>query len=402
VSRFFDELERELTRAAARTSPARAGAGPVPGARRRPPRRLALVLAAAFALAVAGTAAAATYLALRGSSIAPFADRDVTPEQRVAPGTSRVLDLRAADPAAQVPPWALRVARSRSGLLCTTVGQVRGGEFGLVGLDGRFRGLPEANADACSDEGAMLGTRVFAARRFEDVRTVVNGVAGDLDRVTVAVRGGRPRPVPHTAEGAFLAVLRGYPEDAQPVVTLHLRGGRTRRYAFARDDFVVLDPYGERAWRLESSGFGGPREPGDAPGMHPSCVHFAKARAVPGEPYVTSPAVCGMAPVRPGVRQDTLFFDTRRLRGDREPGGAVMLDGDWNGHPPRVAVYGSARGHRRIVVRAPGVRVETEPKPNGGFLVFLPPATRPAGVTVEVDGRRYGSSFGTIDPEEAG
>ena len=35
-------------------------------------------------------------------------------------------------------------------------------------------------------------------------------------------------------------------------------------------------------------------------------------------------------------------------------------------------------------------------KPRETFLVFLPASTDPKTVTVEVDGRRYGPSFGTV------
>lgn len=401
MSPFFDELERDLVRAAEQRNAAREAAP----ARSRRPRRAALPLVAALVLAVAGTAAGGTYLALRSSSIAPFADEDVTPEQRVEPGTSRVVDLRAADPDRSAPPWALRLSRSGGGLLCTTVGQVRDDEFGLVGLDGVFRGLPEANADACGEEGAMIGTRVFASKRFRDVRTVVNGVAADLERVTMAARGGPPRTVPHSPEGAFVAVLTGYPEDAQPVVTLHRRDGTRRRFVLARDDFVVVDPYGERSWKLEAFSMGRAVEPGKPrpplPRWQPVCVNFSKARAVPGERFVLSPPVCGLEPGRPDVPEDTLFFHTRRLAGDADAGIDTMRTGDWNDHAPRVAVYGSARGHRRIVVTAPGFRAVAKPKLNGGFLVFLPPRTRRADVAVEVDGRRHGPAFGTIPPRRA-
>ncbi|HEV3002232.1 MAG TPA: hypothetical protein VGW75_15930 [Solirubrobacteraceae bacterium] len=389
MSRFFDDLERELVRAA------RAQAAAARRARRRP-RALALPLAAALTLAVAGTAAAATYLALRSSSIAPFSAEDVAPEQRVAPGTSRVVELRAADPDRRALPWALRVSRSDAGLLCTTVGQVRGEEFGLVGLDGRFRAIPEANADACGDEGAMAGARAFAARRTREVRTVVNGVAGDeVERVTVAASGRSPREVPHTPEGAFLHVLRGYPEDVQPVLTLERRDGSRRRYAFARSELVRPDPLGGRAWRIEAIGFGAPRPRAR---LRPGCVTFATARPVPGERNVRAPAVCGLEPNRPDVPNRSLYFAARRLSGDRELGRDVWIRGDWNDHPARTVVYGSARGHRRIVVTAPGTRTVTAPSPNGGFLVLLPPRVAPASVSVEVDGRRYGPRFGTIAP----
>ncbi len=384
MSEFFDQVERELVRAAK-----------VQIRVRRLRRASALGFVAALLLGAGGTAAAATYLALRGSSIAPFAADSTTPEQRVEPGTSRVLALQAADPARGVPSWVLRVSRSAAGLQCSTVGQLEGGAFGIVGLDGRFRELPEANADACGEN--LLGTRVFSARNDKDVRTVVYGVAGaGLQRVSVAVAGGAPRTLRHTPEGGFLAVLRGYPEDVQPAVTLR-RDGATKRYAFADGGFVVPDPLGGRAWKLEAFGFGTPRGK-PRPAKQTGCINFITARAVPGKANVSSPPVCGLEPARPGVATDTLFFTTRRLSGDRRSGRGSFLQGDWNHHAPRTAVWGSARGHRRIVVRAPGITRELAPKLNGGFLVLFAPSVDPASVTVEVDGKRYGSTFGTVDP----
>jgi hypothetical protein len=383
---FFDDVERELVRAAK-----------VQIRVRRLRRASAVGFVAALLLGAGGTAAAATYLALRSSSIAPFAADSTTPEQRVEPGTSRVLSITAADPAHGVPPWALRVSRSAAGLQCSTVGQLAGGAFGLVGLDGRFRELPEANADACGED--LLGTRVFSARRTKDVRTVVYGVAGPkLQSVTVAVAGAKPRTLRHTPEGGFLAVLRGYPEDVQPVVTLK-RDGKAKRYAFADGGFVVPDPVGGRAWKLQAFGFGTPRGK-RRPARQTTCMSFTTARAVPGEPNVSSPPVCGLEAARPGVATGTLFFAARRLSGDRRPGRGGFMRGDWNRHPARTAVWGSARGHHRIVVRAAGETREVAPRLNGGFLVLFPASVDPGAVTVEVDGKQYGSTFGTVDPPE--
>ena len=380
MSEFFDQLERDLVDAARR--------------RRAPqrPRRPALLLAAALTLLVGGSAGAATYYVMRASPIAPFAPEDTTLEQTVAAGTSRVLELRAADPQRGLLPWTLRLARSRTGLLCGTVGQADGDAFGLVGLDGAFREIPEANADACGEDvqgdATLLGLRTFDARRPAGVRTVLNGVAGDLAEVRVATRGSRPRRVPHSAEGGFLVALRGYPEDLQPRVTLRLRDGRTRTHAFAVDPFVIPDPLGERAWRLES--FVVSRPP-PFPARLPACVTFATARAVKGEPAARAPAVCGLEPARRGVPDRTLYFTTRRLSGA----------GAWNGHPARTAVYGNARVARSLLISAPGVRRTVRPTVNGSFLVVLPPEVDPARVRVEVryrDGRRraFGPTTGTV------
>ena len=326
-------------------------------------------------------------------ALTPFPDADLTPEQRVAPGTSRVLNVRAADGDAL--PWTVRVSRSVAGLDCSTVGQMRGADFGLVGLDGVFRTVPEANADACGDPDRLLGERVFAARDARNVRTVVYGVAGaGLERVTLTPAGGREQVVPHSPEGGFAVALRGYPEDVAATVTLRLAGGVTRTQRFpAADGTTVPDPDGGRAWRLQAFGFGVPRGT-KAPRVQTGCVLFATARAVPGERNVSSTPVCGHEPARRGVKLKPLYFDTRRLSGDAADGG--FMAGDWNHHPARVAVYGSARSHKRIVVRSGRFSATVAPKLNGTFLVFLPRATNVAKVRVTVDGTRYGRRHGLV------
>jgi hypothetical protein len=373
---FFDAVERDLVHAAVK--------------RARSPRRrfAALALTGTLVLGVAGTAAGGTFIALRSSSIAPFAASDVTPEQRVAPGTSQVLAPRAADPEAGVAPWALRISRSGTGLTCTTVGQVQGDQFGLVGLDGTFRALPEANADACGS-GVLLGTRVFAAERAEDVRTVVNGFASeDVERVTISVRGGAPKPVDRSSEGGFVHVLRGYPEDSAPVVTVESSAG-SRRYAFAGEEgFSIIDPDGGPAWKLSATTYG-ITEKGERPRrILPMCVTFAPSRPEPNPhepggvvipPRNVSSKVCGMAPGRPGVKLEPRFFDTRRFR-------------------ERAAVWGNATRARTITVRSGRFVATAKPRPNGAFLVFLPKGTDPESVTVAVDSKSYGHTHGTVKP----
>lgn len=225
---ILDELRTDLL-AAMRV----ADAAPDPAPRRRALRSL---LAAMVVLAlVAASAAAATYYVLRASPIAPLEPHDVSPQQRVAPGTSEVLALRAADPDPHAPPWALRLARSQTGLVCSTVAQVVDGEFGIVGLDHRFRVLPEANADVCSAPDAngmaLLGARVFDADDPGDVRTVAYGVGGPrLEAASVAMRGGPPQRVEIArGEGGFLVAARGTPEGLEPTVTLRWEDGRVRR-----------------------------------------------------------------------------------------------------------------------------------------------------------------------------
>jgi hypothetical protein len=128
--RVLDELGRELDAALARDA----------AVTRRPVRRT-LAIALAAALLLAGVAFAASY-ALTGSPIPGARGTDVPPEATPRPGTAQMVDLRGQDPDGNAPPWTLRLSTSRTGQLCAAVGQEVEGDFGLVGLDGRFRRLP--------------------------------------------------------------------------------------------------------------------------------------------------------------------------------------------------------------------------------------------------------------------
>jgi len=294
------------------------------------------------------------------AQIAPVDDASVTPEQRVAPGTSRVVAVDGG--------WALRLGRSQTGLECATVGQTVGWQFGLVGLDRTFRALPEANADACGEAGSLFGARVFSGRGTRDVRTVVNGVAGaDAGRITLALAGRRPRLLPHSPEGAFAFVVRGYPEDVAPVITVERRGGATRRYAFGSGQ-TVPDPLGGAAWTTRSVAGHYDLEAR----THIGCVHFQTAR----EGRLRSPEVCGVDTHRADVKLKPLYFRTAVVHG-------------------RVALWGAVRGRGDLRVRAGAFRATVDERRAGAFVVFLPRGTDPRTVTVEIQGRRYPSTFGT-------
>jgi hypothetical protein len=372
-----------------------------------------ILLAALLVVLLAATAAATTYYILRASPIAPFKPTDTTPEQRVAPGTSRVLDLRSPDPGGAAPPWALRLARSQTGLLCGTVGQVDGDEFGIVGLDGRFRALPEPNADACgepdADGLALLGTRVFDSDNDAEVRTVVNGAGGPkLERATIAVRGGAPEPLELGPEGGFLRAYTGFPEDLQPVVTLHFAGGRTRRHALATSPFVVPDPLGGPAWKIEASVGGGPERVERHHGRTYrlpvySCMQFSTAR-YRERTSAMSPALCGRDRHPVDGPDRTLYYGARRLDGGRRVPSDILA-GRWNRHEPRTAIWGNAGRDTvsELVITGPdGLRRTVRPIITGAFLVVLDPQVDPATLHVEVrfkDGRllRTGPDHGLVD-----
>jgi len=364
------------------------------GVRGRPLR--SLVLAAVLLVLLAASAGAATYYVLRASPIAPLKPSDVESQQQVARGTSRVLALRASDPVRGEPPWGLRIARSKTGLTCGTVGQIVNGEFGIVGLDGRFRVVPEPNADACSIAGAdgmtLLGLRVFDADKAAKVRTLLNGLANpQLRRVQVSLGGGDPRTIPHDRSGAFVIALRGYPEDLQPVVTLTFAGGRAKRLALATSDNVIPDPLGGGAWRTEVGGFGCPIRHGKpAANCHPpTCVTFSTARA--GKASAGSPGLCGKSDDSPGHVSRALFYGARRLSGKRRLMSSPF-SGRWNGHAPRTALWGLApTSVASIEITGPsGLRRVARPALNRAFLVVLDPTVNPEALRVAIhyrDGR---------------
>jgi len=410
---YLDELERDLVEAAERRRTARRVAGAVrirqrlgpPALRRRSApreeaaaphgaapaaavRRLPRLLLATLLFALIGTATAgAALLVLRGSVIPAPAARDVPRDQLPRPGTTRLTGLTAPDPAPGRPPWTLRLARSSTGLLCSTVGQLVGGRFGLVGLDGRFRAYAPRIVDSCGEQqrgarASLIGARVFDADDPRDVRTVVNGVAGRaLRAVAVEVRGRR-RPVPVGSGGAFLTVLSGYPEDSGVEVELRFAGGRVEVHPLGIAPAVVADPEGGRAWRVSVSTF---QESAD----RDRCVQFEPAR--PGRPRALSPAVCGRT--RRGVPASGAYFAVRRIA----PGSGSWREqfhgaGDWGRHPARTAVWGGfADDVRRIEVSGPGgLRVVPALTDRHVFLAVLPGSVDPRALVVRVvrrDGR---------------
>jgi hypothetical protein len=302
---YLAQIEHDLVDAARRMH------APAKGRPRRSTR--SILLAAALALLVGGTAMAGTLIALRGSAIPAPAERDAGPAQTVEPGTSRVLPQRADDPRSG-PPFALRVARSRTGLVCTTVGQDVSGDFGVVGLDDRFHPLDAGVVDGCGRAGSTLvGARVFDARETADVRTIVNGVAGSGLRSVTVTAAGRDRSLEVGAGGSFLTAFAGYPENLGLDVRLVFEDGRTERHPLGISQSLIPDPEGDRAWVLfpfRHAGFTG------------RCVKFNTVRFMEPD-RSSSPVVCA-------ERSAPYFFAVRRI----EPDGRA-----WRG-PARTAVWG--------------------------------------------------------------
>ncbi|HWH11203.1 MAG TPA: hypothetical protein VG165_08740 [Solirubrobacteraceae bacterium] len=159
---FLDRLEHQLVDAAA--SPA----GPVQPVR-RPTRRIRLPLVAVGALLASATIALAATGLLTGSVVTPAGP--LTPaagEGIPAPGGTRLLSLRVADPAGG-PPWGMRIVRTTRGLVCLQIGRVQNGELGELGIDGayhddgRFHPLPAAVLPTDPRSGVATGSSCHLA-----------------------------------------------------------------------------------------------------------------------------------------------------------------------------------------------------------------------------------------------
>lgn len=353
------------------------GVAQAEGRRSWAPRRLGPVLIGLTALALAASAAAATLVGLRGTVIPGPAASDVAPQETIVAGSARVLALRAPDPVDGTT-WTLRASRSRSGERCLTIGQRRGGAFGLVGLDGRFRLLAPSIVDGCAvrparDGVSLLGARVFDGHHRADVRTVVYGLGGALLRTVELTAGDARARVRVSRDGTFAWVVAGYPEDHPIRVVLRFADGRRVERSFGRSRRLVTGSGAARLPALQLNGF----VIDDAPTTE--CLSVAPARQVDGGG--AGPAICGSTkPARP-------FGAVRAVRPGRH--GRLTAGGyDWGRFPARTLVYGrwprSGPALRSVVVHTPTGTVQARIQRRRTFLAVLPAGAQPARVSVTV------------------
>ncbi len=389
--RILDELGRELVGAVRRHEQC--------DTRRCLPRAAVIALLALLGLAAA--AVAATLIIGRGAPLSTARAVDVPLELRPVPGSARLNGLDVRDPDGG-PAWDVRTSRGRTGAVCATVGQVLDGELGLLGLDRRFRALPAGAADTCS-RAQPSGATLAGARGFEGggrlaAVTAVSGVAAvGVRRVAVLVRGGTSvlRLGP---QRAFLALLRGRPEELRPRLVLTEASGRRTTLHFADGgELVASDPSGGSPWVLRyGRGNGGRR-----------CV---EARREAGPDVVSSPSTavprrCA-APSRPfvAIRRFVPAVERVRAFGGRGPLMTIPAR-PWYLHPARTVVWGSTRraggevlltgagAPRRLRVDARGddainaSGLAGTRSGRGGFLAVLDGHVDPRRLRVTLDGR---------------
>lgn len=321
------------------------------GLARSLPRGLTFGSVGVAGLIVTGTAAAGL-TALTGSPIpAPLRSDDtvtVLPEV----GGATVAGSRAADPAGG-PPWAVRVGSADGGLVCAGVGQVRAGRFGIVGVDARFRELPDVVGAGCVSAPtprqpivaarAVAGDRRDAYGAPESGTTVLYGLGGSrLRTAVVRMPDGRVLRPRVGSGGVFVMALRGLPEQTQPVVDLAWRDGERRRVDLRRLS-TVPDPQGRAPWNVSGTDQvtvatrAGKSRPAPPRGPGPSC--FSVLSRTGG-----APSVCGTA----GRGSWAL-----RTRGAPSPREGQAGSDRWSG-PARTLVLVRAAPGSTPVVRAAG------------------------------------------------
>jgi hypothetical protein len=305
-----------------------------PPARRRGLTRRTLLIALVLALLLGGVAAAAL-LITRGAPLPAPNAQDLRSGGVPLPGSVRLGGLNAPDPDPAQPPWDIRLSRTRAGETCTAVGQVLGGQFGIVGLDHVFRALPLGGVDACGVDApggpVLAGARVFVGTGSQDPRTVVNGVAGSGARSVTVYGPDGARALRLGPHGSFITVYRGYVEVLRPRVVVVTRDGRSHTVAFAQSSaFEVADPAGGSPWQISG---GGDLEPGARGDENCAQASQELGRANPSQFDASlTPNVCGPLGSRP------LFVLMRRF----VPGSGEHSGYPWGNNQARTLVYGAA------------------------------------------------------------
>jgi hypothetical protein len=389
--RILDELGEELVRAARA-----AEAGSARTARRRHLPRAAVLGLTAFLL-LAAVAVAATLVIGRGDPIPPAPAGAVPRELQPVPGTAHLNGLDVPDPDGG-PAWDVRTSRSTTGATCATVGQVLDGDLGIVGLDRRFRALPAGAADTCSTpqrSGATLaGARAFrgGGGALHPI-TVVNGVVARGVLRALAVAGGRRVTMKLGADGAFLAIFRGTPEQLRPRVVLAEAGGQTTTLRFAdTGEYLSPDPTGGTPWTLQ-------RETHKvAPGLR--CIIARRERGPDSPPPLPqgSGAFVFSPPSVPSrcSRASASFVAVKRF----VPQNRSTWEGYyWGLNPSRTVAWGAAPGSASVVVaRAAGVgarRVAVDPRSHG-FIAVFDGRVDPRSVRITVDGHPLPAGSGVV------
>ena len=345
--------------------------------RRATAGRLGMVVVCLLLLVLAAAATAAVLLIQQGAPLpAPHA-QDLRSSGIPLPGSAHLAGLDAPDPDSSNPPWDLRLSRTSGGEICTAVGQVFDGRFGIVGLDHVFRALPLGSVDSCGTDGGdgplLVGAKSFVGYSASEARTVLSGVAGSGVRsVTAYAAAGAPRRLELGPQGSFITVYAGGAEEVRPRVAIVMRDGRTHVVALEQSATLeVPDPEGGAGWEatseadLEANAF--PDE---------DCVQVSREPSQDTPQFFllpVTPQACGRLAANP------LFVQMRRFVPGEDASPAP-----WGNAPPRTIVYGIAapRVNSLELTGAGAARALAIDRQGGAFVAVLNGHVDPRALTL--------------------
>ncbi|WP_445148570.1 hypothetical protein [Baekduia sp. Peel2402] len=199
-------------------------------------RRRLIVLLALVAAVVAGVASASAITA----QVDP--DTAVSPPNIQPDGTGARVPVTATDPDGR-PAFAIRVYRSKSGLICPEAGRTAGGRFGQLDPAGEVEATEVAATGVCQDlskEPAGYVVNHYPARGKLPARAVVFGVTTDAVTGVTLTTAGVQRPV-RFAGNTYISVVR---EDALAGASLDvtLADGTTKSYALQPSVAPLIAP----------------------------------------------------------------------------------------------------------------------------------------------------------------
>jgi hypothetical protein len=374
--RILDELGDELSRAAHHAETRRGGG-------RQPSLRRTVVLAVLGLFAATGVAFAAASVIKHGDPLPTPPASAVPPELTPRAGSARLNALNVVAPDGG-PMWDVRTARSRTGAVCASVGQLVDGELGIVGLDGTFHALPVGAADTCSvaQRGGftLAGARGYLGRRGTPGITVVSGVAGSgVRRVSVVAAGTPPRTLRLGVDRAFLAIFSGQPDAVRPRLTATLTGGAVRTLRFADTGATLApDPSGGAPWTLSAT-------PARRPGLR--CVQARRTKG-PDSPTPTTYAIPVPAevPARCGPRGQA-FVATQRFV-PLIPRVGVGYATLWGTNVARTIIWGGTGGATRgTLLGAPTPTPVTIDRTHGTFMAVVSGRVDPRRLSIRLGGQ---------------
>jgi hypothetical protein len=155
---------------------------------------------------------------------------------RLLPGPAEPMTGATAAEPRGGPDWAVRTYVSRTGLLCTERGRLRGDVFGDLREDGGFEPRPPGATGMCGDgrqDPVLAAVDRLPAHAGQPEVTIVYGTSlRRLRAVTVEPDGGEPVDLPIGARSTFIGRFAGLRTPAALPLTVVFADGSSERIAW--------------------------------------------------------------------------------------------------------------------------------------------------------------------------